>query len=211
MKTEEITAASVVSAGWRRGQLRCYGHPGSNPLLALYDNPISRLYSLINDRKPLALCPEADTPLLDFILLPHDEHIGTGLVDRDRRLRDHHDLVAALLFDDHAHGLSVGQHAVRVGKHRTDDLTIGSRVDLDVEKIDPPALVIERAVSQPHTSPHLAVRARIAPRLEHLALRDGKEHLHRVLLDDCRQHASVRPDEIAGRRGCSSDPAADGC
>ena len=71
-----------------------------------------------------------------------------------------------------------------------------------------PPLAVERAVGQSDTGPHLPGHLGVAG-FQHLALRDRKEHLHRVVFDHCREHTGIRTDQIAGRDGGASDPAAD--
>jgi hypothetical protein len=119
------------------------------------------------------------------------------LVDGGGGLRDHDDLVTAFLFGDHADRLAAGQNVVGIGEHRPNRLTIGSRIDLDIEKIDAPLLAVERAVGQSDAGAHLPVRVGVAS-FEHLALRYREEHLHRVIFDDRREHTTIWPDQIAG-------------
>ena len=165
-------------------------------------------HPLLDDGEPLAVGAEPDAALLDLVVLADDKHVGAGLVDGDGGLRDHHDLVAALLFDDDANRLAAGENVVGIGEHRPDRLTVGSRIDLDIEKIDAALLAVERAVGQSDAGPHLAGHLGVAG-FEHLALRHGEEHLHRVVLHHGREHAGIRPDQIARRDRRPPDPAGD--
>ena len=185
------------SAGRRWRKLRRDGHSRPDALLTLDHDPLARLHALVDDGKTRALSAETDAALLDFIVLADDKDVGAGLVDGDGGLRDHHDLVAALFFDDHANRLAAGENVVGIWEHRPDRLTVGSRIDLDVEKIDATLLAVERAVGQSDAGLHLPGHLGVCePRASRAASR--RKHLHRVILDDRRKHPAVRSDQIAG-------------
>src|SRR5439155_16569790 len=168
----------------------------------------ARLHAFLEDGEPLADRADPDATLLDLIILTDHEHVGARLIDGDAGIRDYHDLVASLFFDDHANRLAASENVVGIGEHRPDDLAVGSWIDLDIEKIDATLLGVERAVGQSDAGPYLPRHLGVAG-FDHLALGHRKEHLHRVVLDDRRKHSAIRPDQIAGRNRRSADPAAD--
>src|SRR5215831_10623891 len=156
MKTVEIIAGFAPCSTGRRGRLlRRYGHPRPDALLPLHHDALARFYAFIDDGQSLALGTETDAALLDFVVLADDKHVGPGLVDGDRGLGDHDDLVAALLFYDDANRLAARENVIRIREHCPNRLTVGSWIDLDVEKIDAPLFAVERAVGQSDSSPHL--------------------------------------------------------
>src|SRR6185437_13977807 len=112
--------------------------------------------------------------LLDLVVLADDKHVGAGLVDSDRGLRNDQDLVAALFFDYDADCLAARENVVGIGEDRPDRLTVGPRIDLDVEKIDPSFFAVKGAISQSDTGPHLSRHLRVTG-LEHLTLSDREE------------------------------------
>src|SRR6516225_4031004 len=179
----------------------------SDTLLALNDDELARPYSVLHDGEPLAVGAEADPAFLDHVVVTDDKHVRASLVYRDRGLGNDSDLVTTLLFYDDAHGLAGGERVVGIGEHRADSLTVRSRIDLHVKKINSSPFAIERAVCQSHSGAHLSIRAGLAvARVEQLSLGNREENLHRIFLHDRREHTGVRPDQIAGRNGRSSDP-----
>src|SRR6202030_3056852 len=195
-------APSSTRGRWR--QLRRYGHPRADALLPLNHDALVRFQSFVDDREALSAGAEAQPALLDLVILANHKDVRPGLIDRDGGFWDHQDLVAALLLDDDANRLAAGENIVGIGEHRADRLTVGSRVNLDIEKIYLPPLAIERAVGQSDTGPQLPGHLGVAG-FQHLALRYRKEHLHRVVFNHCREHTRIRTNQIAGRNGSASD------
>src|SRR5713101_4565744 len=75
MKTDEIIVGiRLLSTGRRRRQLRRYSNSRPDTLLPLNDDPVLRLYSVLDDREALAAGAELKAALLDFIVLADDKH-----------------------------------------------------------------------------------------------------------------------------------------
>ena len=92
--------------------------------------------------------------LFDHVLVVDHEDVGARLVERDCGLRDrdHHRRLCVL--ENHAYRHAVGQDVVLVREHRTDDLSVGLRIDRDIDEVDLALLGIDAVVGKLQLNHH---------------------------------------------------------
>ena len=139
------------------------------------------------------------------------QHEGTALVDLDRLLRDQQRSLRLADLGDHGDELAVDEHAVGIGEHRAHLHRVRPLVDRHIDEIDLAGMRVAAVVGKPDVDDRVhRVRLPLLAELEHLALRDGKGDVDRVLPDDGRQRAGRGSDEVADRDRCPSDASRQG-
>src|SRR5713226_5783509 len=159
-------------------------------------------------REPLAdhnVHPARDIGLdasdLNLVVLVDDEDVRTGLIDLQRLLRHQQRALALALFGHDGDQLSVNQHAVGIGEHRSHLDRVSPLIHRIVEEVDFSGAGIAAAVRELDVDDILAALTRglLLAYVEHLALRDREAGVDRVLTDDGGQRAIRRADEVADR------------
>jgi hypothetical protein len=161
---------------------------------------------------------------LRLLTLADHQHEGAALVLQHRGARDDDGLHLLGALHHHRDELPGDQLAVagRAGPHpvaawvrdqRADQQRIRVAVHLGVDELDPPGLVVDPAIGQPHPHHHRidAAAALVAvPQLDHRARGDGEGDAHRVLADDDRQRIGQgRRHHVAGAERGAADLAVD--
>ena len=152
-------------------------------------------------------------PLLDLVLIGDDQRVVAGLVDLQRRLRDHQARLLLALVDDGGHELAVDEVALGIGDDGPHDQRIRLLLDLRIGEVPDAGMGIVLSIREPQADidldqPAALLAARLADGLE-VAHAHRKQHIDRVLADDGRQYAACRIDEIADGEGGAADAAVD--
>ena len=157
--------------------------------------------------------PKLQPPLLNLIVLPDDEHIGPGLIDLQRGLRDHQRLSWLAGRDRYVDYLARDEPTVGIGEYGAHSQSVGGLIDLDVEKIDRAGVRIFLTVRQDRADNDVGASPRRLrgplPIVEHLLRGRRKQDVDRILADDGRERAGRLVDEIADRDIGHADASVD--
>src|SRR5262245_2010830 len=241
MKTPEIMASCRTAGlqarvhedeherGWRPAVRQDISSRGSTPgrredgllhdlarpylLDAVDDHLVAFLHARVHHYVGAAVGAGLNAPLLDLVLGIDDKDVVSGLIDLQRRLRDHQARRLLPLADDGGDELPVGQHPFGIGHGGAHDQRVGPLIDLRVGEVPGAAMGVLLAVGQAQPDLDLAEFAallapRLADRLE-VANAHRKQHIDRILAHDGGQHAARRVDEVAYGEGGAADAAVD--
>src|SRR5215469_7426381 len=114
---------------------RCHHHSGPHFLDALHDDALALFEPLLGHDVAALDGAELDAPLLNVVVGTDNEHVGPGLIELERGLRNQQHLLWLAGLDPHIGDLAGDQPAVGIWELGPYYHGVGALIDLDVEKI----------------------------------------------------------------------------
>jgi len=170
MNSDEIVMVTASArAGAAGARVGVTVMPGRTRLLALDDDLLARLEPLGDGHHAVARHAGLHATLLGHVLVVHDIDVGAGLVDGDGGLWDGDHGRRLGVFENHPHGLAVGQRRIGIVEGGAHDLAVGLGIDRDVDEVELALVLIKGAVGQPHPHTRRIAGAVVAPCFQKLA------------------------------------------
>src|SRR5882757_1498807 len=208
MKTPDIMAARLAANPGRQHRLL---HDLARPHLldAVDDHVFALAHAGGHHDVGAEVGAGLHAPLLDLVLIGDDQRVIAGLVDLQRRLRDHQERLLLSFLYYRGYELAVDQVSLGIGDDGPNHQRVGLLIDLRIGEIPDAGMRIVLSVRESNADIDLGQPAALlAPRLAdglEVAHAHREQHIDRILADDRRQHAACRVDEIADRESGAAD------